>query len=304
MLDFILSNFDLTQLFCDVDDFLQAWQHHLQQTPQLSTGEEMPVYRSRLSLSEVLTIVIAFHGSGYRNFKMFYTRQVLPAWRAAFPNLVGYTRFVELMPWSIVPLAGFLQTRYGQNTGLSFVDSTGISVCHPCRARQHRVFSPDWVGWGKNGMGWYYGFKLHLVINDRGELLACKLTAANTDDRKPVPDMVKGLSGKLFGDRGYISQDLFSQLWEQGLQLVTKCRRNMKQRLVCLQDKLLLRKRALIESVNDQLKNISQIEHSRHRSPFNFLVNLLAGLVAYCYQPKKPSLDLDQKDLSLLPQAF
>ena len=303
MLDSILSNFDLTQLFCDVDDFLKHWQRHQQRHPQLGTGEEVLVYRSRLSLSEVLTIVIAFHGSGYRTFKAFYTRQVLPTWRPAFPNLVSYNRFVELMPWSIGPLACFLPTRYGQNTGLSFIDSTGISVCHRCRANQHRVFPSDCLGWGKNGMGWYYGFKLHLVINDRGELLACKLTAANVDDRKPVPDMVQALTGKLFGDRGYISQALFSQLWEQGLQLVTGCRRNMKQRLVCLQDKLLLRKRAVIESVNDQLKNISQIEHSRHRSAFNFLVNLLAGLVAYCYQPKKPSLDLTRKDLALLSPA-
>ena len=127
-------------------------------------------------------------------------------------------------------------------------------------------------------MGWYFGFKLHLINNDHGELLALALTPGNTDDRKPVPDMTQNLVGKLFGDRGYISQALFESLFERGLELITKRRKNMKNALVPLLDKILLRKRPIIETVNDQLKNICQIEHSRHRSPFNFLVNLVSGL--------------------------
>lgn len=149
----------------------------------------------------------------------------------------------------------------------------------------------------------YARFKLHLVINDKGELLAFKLTAANVDDRQPVPDLTKDLIGKLFGDKGYISQPLFEQLYQRGLQLITRCKKKMKSRLIPLIDKILLRKRALLESVNDQLKNICQIEHSRHRSVLNFLVNLLAGLVAYTYQEKKPSLDIHPKALAVLPPA-
>ena len=156
---------------------------------------------------------------------------------------------------------------------------------------------------GKNSVGWHYGFKLHLIINDRGELLAFKLTSGNTDDRKPVPDLTKDLIGKLFGDRGYISQELFEELYDRGLQLITRYKKNMKQKLVKLIDKILLRKRSLIETVNDQLKNISQIEHSRHRSVWNFLVNLFAGLIAYTYLPKKPHLDLEPKGLPTLPAA-
>jgi Transposase DDE domain len=151
---------------------------------------------------------------------------------------------------------------------------------------------------GKTSVDWFYGFKLHLVINDEGELLGVKITAGNVDDRDPVPELVRALFGKLFGDRGYISQALFEQLWEQGVQLITKLRKNMKNKLLPLFDKLLLRKRSIIETVNDQLKNISQIEHSRHRSPFNFFVNLMAGLVAYTFREKKPSLNLR------LPQAL
>ena len=160
------------------------------------------------------------------------------------------------------------------------------------------------VYWGKNSTGWKYGFKLHLIINDKGELLAFKLTPANVDDRKPVPEMTEGLWGKLFGDRGYISSDLFEKLYNKGLQLVNKPRKNMKNKLVKLMDKILLRKRALIESVNDQLKNICQIEHSRHRSIWNFLVNLFSGLIAYTYLEKKPSLDLKDKGLPALPPAI
>ena len=141
-------------------------------------------------------------------------------------------------------------------------------------------------------MGYFFGFKLHVVINDRGELLAVQLTPGNVDDRKPVPELVKGLFGKLFGDKGYISQVLFETLYGDGLALVTKLRKNMKQRLLPVFDKLMLRKRALIESVIDQLKNISQIEHSRHRSVAGFMVNVVAGLVAYTHQEKKPSLGL------------
>ena len=141
-------------------------------------------------------------------------------------------------------------------------------------------------------MGWFYGFKLHLIVNERGELLTFRLTPGNVDDRHPVPRLVRELFGKLFGDKGYLSQSLFEMLFESGIELITNVRKNMNNRLMPLTDKLLLRKRAIIETINDQLKNISQIEHTRHRSVANFLVNLVAGLIAYCHQPKKPSLNL------------
>jgi hypothetical protein len=141
-------------------------------------------------------------------------------------------------------------------------------------------------------MGWFFGFKLHLVVNDRGELLTCRLTPGNVDDRVPVPKLTEQVWGKLFGDKGYLSQPLAAQLRQRDLHLVTKLKSNMKNRLLPLMDKLLLRKRSIIESITDQLKNISQIEHTRHRSLTNFMVNLLCGLIAYFHQPKKPSLHL------------
>ena len=153
-------------------------------------------------------------------------------------------------------------------------------------------------------MGWFYGFKLHLVVSDKGDILACCLTPGNVDDRRPVPLLTKDLFGKLFADKGYISQQIFELLFSQGLELITMLRKNMKNRLLPLADKLLLRKRAIIETINDQLKNISQIEHSRHRSVTNFLVNLVAGLIAYTHQEKKPSININHKQLALLTTAM
>jgi hypothetical protein len=284
----------LLELFCDVDDFV------LNVEPQWKAAQlqdsKQRERAGQLCLSEVMTILIHFHQSHYRTFKAYYTEHVQMHLTSEFPHLVSYTRFVALIPRMMVPLLAYLRSRYGACTGISFIDSTSLDVCDPKRINQHRVFTAD-ARRGKTSMGWFYGFKLHLAVNDRGELLACCLTPGNVDDRKPVPTMVKRLRGKLFGDRGYISASLSELLFEQGLHLITRLRKNMKNHLMHLSDKLLLRKRAIIESIIDQLKNISQIEHSRHRSPTNFVVHLIAGLVAYSHQDKKPSLHLDERAL-------
>ncbi|MGZ3601236.1 MAG: IS982 family transposase [Ktedonobacterales bacterium] len=282
----------ILDLYCSVDTFWQQFAPWWERE-QLAAGQRRRRRATRLSPSELMTILILFHQSGYRTFKGFYTQYVQVHLRAEFPGLVSYTRCVDLMPRVLLPLAVYLQTQMGTCTGISFIDSTALSVCHNARIAQHRVFRVD-ARRGKTSIGWFYGFKLHLVVNDRGELLAFCLTPGNIDDRRPVPRLVRRLFGKLFGDRGYISQALAQHLFvEQGVLLVTKVRKNMRERLLAYSDKLLLRKRAIIESINDQLKNIAQIEHTRHRSPYNFLVHLLAGLAAYCHQPKKPSLHLD-----------
>ena len=246
-----------------------------------------------------MTIMIYFHQMRYRDFKTYYTQFVQGYLRAEFPRLVSYTRFVELMPSVLVPLCAYLRSIYGECTGISFVDSTPIRVCHNRRIHQHKVFA-ELAARGKNSVDWFYGFKLHLVVNDRGELLACRLTAGNVDDRRPVPKLTQRLWGKLFGDKGYLSQPLTQQLRQRGIVLITKLKSNMKNRLILLSDKLLLRKRSILETITDQLKNISQIEHTRHRSLANFMANLVCGLIAYCHQPKKPSLALDLPQLEAL----
>jgi hypothetical protein len=287
----------LLELFCHVDDFWKsfapAWRQRL-----LESGLIKRERSGHLVESEIMTILIQFHQSHYRDFKAYYRQHVCAHWRAEFPGLVSYTRFVDLIPSVLVPLAAYLEACRGQCNGLSFVDSTKLAVCHNRRIQRHRVFA-GLAGRGKDSVDWFYGFKLHLVVNDCGELLACRLTPANVDDRRPVPELAQSLFGKLIGDKGYLSKGLLARLVQQGVELITPIRKNMKPSLVRLNDKLLLRKRVLIETVNDQLKNISQIEHSRHRSPANFLVNVLAGLIAYCHQPKKPSLQVTPEVLAL-----
>lgn len=289
----------ILELFCSVDDFWQQfapnWQGAL-----LATGQRQRLRATQMHPSEMMTIMILFHQSHYRTFKAYYIEYVQRHLHNEFPTLVSYQRFVELMPTILVPLVAYLHTQLGRCTGISFIDSTSLAVCHNARIHQHQVFAGR-AARGKTSVGWFSGFKLHLVVNDQGELLAFCLTPGNVDDRHPVPKLVKGFVGKLFGDKGYLSQPLAQQLLvTQGLHLITKLRKRMRNRLLDLSDKLLLRKRAIIETINDQLKNICQIEHSRHRSPINFLVNLVAGLIAYCHQPKKPSLGVQ---LLALPRA-
>lgn len=256
-----------------------------------------------LALSEILTILVYFHASHHRTFKHFYLEHMLEQRRAEFPHLLSYTRFVELIPLALLPLCAYLQTRKGACTGFQFIDSLPIRVCHNRRIHSHKVFA-GLARRGKGSMGWFYGFKLHLVINGQGEVLGITLTPGQVDDRRPVRKLVRSLWGKLLGDRGYLGQELFDDLWARGLQLITKLKRNMKNKLMLLWDKLLLRQRALIECVNDQLKNISQIEHTRHRSPTNSIVNMLTAVAAYTFQPNKPALFRHQDEQKLLTAAL
>jgi transposase len=283
----------LLALFCDVDDFCKAflpiWNSHL-----LASGQKQRQRARALTMSEIMTILIAFHQSHYRDFKAYYCEQVLKSWRAEFPGLVSYPRFVEYIPSALVPLIMYLRSNcLGHCTGISFIDSTPLDVCLNQRIHTHKVFA-GLAARGKTSTGWFFGFKLHLVVNDRGEILQFCISPGNVDDRKPVPRLAKKLYGKLFGDKGYLSQPLAQSLRELfDIQLVTKLRSNMKNQLITMSDRILLRRRAIIETIIDQLKNISQIEHSRHRSITNFFVNVLCGLIAYCHRPSKPSLGLD-----------
>ena len=159
-----------------------------------------------------------------------------------------------------------------------------------------------WAAKGKCTMGWFYGFKLHLIINDKREIIRWMLTPGNTDDRYPLKNkrFTEKLFGKLFADKGYISQSLFEELFIDDIHLITKLRRNMKNSMMMLQDRIMLRKRSTIETVNDELKNVCHIEHTRHRSIENFLTNLIAALIAYQLMPKKPTMNIEIIDKSRL----
>jgi hypothetical protein len=285
----------IIEVFCKVDDFCKTFSEQLK-TRQIG---DKPKKRNRaftMSESEVITIAIFFHLGGFRNFKHFYMNYVCIHLKGYFPQTVSYNRFVELMQSTLLPMAIYLKTQcLGQCTGISFIDSTPLRVCHIKRERSHKTFK-NLATKGQCSIGWFFGFKLHIVINEKGEILDFMLTNGNVDDRQPLlgSNLLKKIFGKLYGDKGYISHSLFEKLFIDGIHLVTKLRKNMKNTLMHISDKIMLRKRALIESVNDELKNICQIEHSRHRSLENFLTNLMSGLIAYSFLPKKPSINIFQ----------
>lgn len=209
---------------------------------------------------------------------------------------MSYNRFVELSQGVLLPMSVFLKTCcLGLCTGISFVDSTPIRVCNNKRIKRNKVFKGI-AEVGKSTIGWFYGFKLHLVINDKGEILNFAITQANVDDREPLRNegFLKAVFGKLFADKGYLSEKLTNILFVNDIHLITHIRNNMKNSLMSMNDKVMLRKRSVIETVNDELKNICQVEHSRHRSFTNFISNILAGLIAYSFLPKKPSINYQQ----------
>jgi len=287
----MISKDKITEIFCSIDDFCLVFDPALQKR-QLSTGKKTRNRKFIMTTSEIVTITVLFHLSGIRTFKHFYIDYVQKHLYQEFPNTVSYNRFVELMQSNLLPLTLYMKTCcLGECTGISFVDSTPIRACKNKRINQNKVFKGI-ANVGKSTMGWFYGFKLHIIVNDKGELLDFMITQANVDDRAPLKEdnFLKKIFGSLYADKGYISKELTTLLFDQGLHLIAGIRNNMKNVLMTLKDKILLRKRSVIETINDQLKNIAQAEHSRHRSFGNFITNLVASLIAYSFQEKKPSI--------------
>nr|WP_246067688.1 IS982 family transposase [Changchengzhania lutea] len=255
-----------------------------------------------MSTSEIVPITVLFHLSGIRTFKHFYVNYVRKELQEEFPITVSYNRFVELMQSNLLPLTLYMKTCcLGECTGISFIDSTPIRACNKKRIKKNKVFK-DIATIGKSTMGWFYGFKLNIIINDKGELLDFIITQANVDDRTPLKqdNFLKNIFGNLYADKGYISKQLSALLFDQGLHLITGIRNNMKNVMMTMRDKILLRKRSVIETINDQLKNITQAEHSRHRSFGNFITNLVASLIAYSFQEKKPSIKFETENTAQL----
>jgi hypothetical protein len=280
----------LTEMFCDIDDFCQPIVEELEKT-QIAEGTKTRCRKRSLSHSEIITIIVYYHQKGYKTFKWFYTDYVCQRLSKQFPNLVSYNRFIELLPDVLMPLTLFMQSRCGKGKGIAFIDSTPLRVCENIRIPRHKTFK-DVAGRGKSSTGWFYGFKLHLLVDDCGEILSFRITRGNVDDRTPVPSMLKDFIGKVFGDRGYISKKLTELLATDEVELITTLKKNMKPKVIEAFDKLLLRKRCIIETINDQLKNIFDLEHSRHRSLTNYIIDIVACLVAYSYKEKKPSLNI------------
>lgn len=281
----------IVEIFCDIDDFYKQHRHEFaNRCLPITAGKRRR--NTQMSESEMLSIMILFHLSHYRTFKDFYRDCVLGELRGYFPAAISYPRFVALMPRLLAPLTSYVLSKTGKQTNLYYVDSTKLMVCHNRRIYRHQVFK-GMAERGHSSVGYFFGFKLHVVINHQGELMSFCITKGNVDDRKVVNKLMRGLTGLGVGDKGYIDQKLEETLSQQGLRFITKVRKNMKKKMLTAFEKFFLSQRGIVETVIDQLKSICQIEHTRHRSPINFLVNLVSGLAGYCLKPRKPSLKID-----------
>ena len=283
----------LIEIFCNCDDFCKLFEEGIEEKLLRShakcAGSRMP---GNLSMCELMCIEIFYHLQGSKCFKYYYANFVEVHLKSYFPGLVSYSRFVQLKPRLMLYLFCFvLAFRLGRETGTYYVDSGKLAVCHNLRIRSNKVFKGI-ARRGKTSVGWFYGLKLHLIVNEFGELASFIITPGNVADNnfQLGLKLCRDLCGKLFGDKGYISHKLQEGLAKQGLFLVTKARKNMKGRLLSARDNMLLNKRGMIESVIDMLKHICDIEHSRHRSPVNAIVNVFAGLAAYSFLDHKPSI--------------
>jgi len=275
----------LTETFCLIDDFVKTFQPS-QEKKLLPNLRRKRKKACKMCLSEIMTIVVMFHLSHYRTFKDFYLNCLKEQYAKEFPTLVSYNRFIELMPQAFMPLVVLLNCLKGAETDKYYVDSTKLPVCHNLRIFRHQVFK-DIAARGKTSTGWFFGLKLHLIFNEQGELMQFCLTPGNVDDRAPVAALTKNLKGWLFGGRGYISKKLFTKLMQQGLELITKVKKNMQTKVIEPLKEQFLNKRGMIETIIDQLKNSLHIDHTRHRSVMNAQVNVLSGLLAYVFKPNK-----------------
>ncbi len=300
----MLTPAQITEIFCLVDDFCKQIDDFIaKDRHSIDFMMVEPVDYSKFSIhpSEIITLQICFQHSGFRCFKSFYRDFAIPYLSSYFPSLPSYGRFVELQAMCI--FHNFLFTKFccmGQCDGVSFIDSFKLAVCHNKRIHQNKVFA-DTAKRGHTSMGFFYGFKGHIVVNSKCEIIDFQITTGNIadNDENVLQALCKNVFGKVYGDKGYIlNAEKFENLFNRGVQFVSKIRNNMKNRLMDLNDKFMLKRRSIIETVIDQLKNICHIEHTRHRSPINFFNNFLSAITAYCFKTEKPRLRTPKKNHS------
>lgn len=280
----------LLKIYVETDDLLKGFQHW---SEQKALGRFLIHKRQpRLSASEICTILVGYHLSGYKCFEYYYRECILKTYLNCFPKAPSYGRFVYHTVWVLPLLLLLLLFKCAQSlrSGYYFIDSKKLEVCHLRREREHKVFKGI-ARKGKGSMGWFYGLKLHLVINHLGEIVSFLITPASTADNNHsvLRWLLAGLKGKCCGDKGYLTT-LFEHFYTEGLQLLTKPKKNMKLLPAFREDIKLLKQRPLIESVNDILATVCNVEHSRHRNPWHGMASILSALIAYQYIEQKPHL--------------
>ena len=292
---FIFDEDKVIENFCIIDDLLLEFKE-FEAKNWLFGSASKPTRIPQLADSEIITILVLYHQSGYKTFKDFYTRFALKALKGYFPKIVSYDRFLTLMKRVFMTIMGIIQILClsMNRNGIYFVDATKLPVCHSLRRKRNKVFKGI-ARSGKTSMGWFFGLKLHLVCNEHGELVSFKITSGNVADNnhETLKFLFKSIKGKVFGDRGYLTK-LKEHFLNKGLNVIAKYKdkmyKKLKNKVAPTEDFLFSSKRGIIETINDLLKNNCDIWHTRHRSPANAIIHLVAGLIAYQLREVKPSI--------------
>jgi Transposase DDE domain len=277
----------LVEIFCEVDDFCKAFQDAFE-SHFIGNGRGSRGPAPGLADAEIITLLLVLHSSGFKSWKNFYNSPMGEVLRRYFPGMPCYERFIVLQQRALIPLMAFLFSKLGKKTGLYYIDSTALPVCHNRRIGRHKAFA-GLAARGKTSMGWFFGFKLPLVFHDLHEIAALKLTPGHVSDTAPVPALTKDLIGKLFGDKGYISKKLAGELLRRGLTLFTRVRKNRKSLPISMIDKMLLNGRHMAETIIGSSKGRSSLNLPKHRLPSNAFLHILAAMVAYQLDPIKPN---------------
>ena len=281
----------LVELYCTIDDFSKLLSENLGEKKLIGSTKTKNVMT--VTLSEIVTISIFYHFSKYKNFKSYYEQHVKVHLVKDFPNAPSYSRMVELQRDTFWFLALFVQSLAAFCTGISIIDSTSLAVCENSRRYRNKIFK-GLAQSGRTSTKWFFGFKLHMVINHLGEIVSFYITSGNVADNDPdvLNKLTKNIIGKLVADRGYMGR--FKDLYDRGITLIHGLRSNMKNKLISLFDKYLLQQRSIIETIFGILKTDFDLEHSRHRSVKGFFINIFTTLAAYALRPKKPSICLNK----------
>lgn len=294
----------LTEIYYEVDEFnklylgkIADYITHIDWYPKRKIG--------CMSMSEIMTILIYYHYSHYKNFKHYYEQYVRKDLKKDFPVSVGYDRFIWYIPMAFLPMLCFhiFRCKASIRTDIYFIDSTKIVACHPKRVHQNEVFK-GFASWGKTSTGWFYGIKIHLIINNLGEVMQTYFTTGSTSDTnvKVLFSLLKGLKGWVFGDKGYLmnKEKLDFAECDGALDFFVKPRNNTKKKkLKPIPDeaKKMAKKRPIIETVIGLQKNVLDLEHTRHRSISNAFTHMLAAMCAYSFYQRKPKVSIPTQRL-------
>ena len=237
---------------------------------------------SGLSLQAILAFGIFRFATGVKDVK-HYHRKLLSSYSKELGRIPNYGNFNALMnqatPYVIFLLQWICYCHQSAGGGLYFMDSTPMKVCENKRIFDHKVCE-DMAQRGKSSMGWFFGFKLHVVCDSLGRLVSLLITPGNTDDRKFALKLLKGLRGLCVADAGYVSKKLMQELYQQGLLLLTDVRNSMK-RLMSETQHGLLKLRQRIEGVFSCLKHRLKAEASIARSPLGYLSRCLYACLTF-----------------------